>query len=498
MAKKQPVAKPSQTNKLRIRMYCQGLGDCFLLTFPRTGSGRKEFHVLIDCGVIVGQPDGPAKIRQVAAHLAETTNAHIDVLAVTHEHWDHLSGFVDAKEDFEKIKFDQVWLSWMENPEEPVAVTLQAERDAKKQKLAMALDRDQIRLGVEGKQPDAERFAGLAVFFGLEPGTAVKSMSDDGEGMDRGRTGAALNFVNQTTDDRWFLEPGSEPFTIDGLKGIEFFVLGPPLDDKAIKKDKPTKKGDEVFRDAHAASEHGLEALAALDLPDDADQADGAHLPFASQYGVSLEQALDDPFYRQMYDDGTDEPHPAEWQRIDDLWMFSASEFALQLDADTNNTSLVMAIRLPSDKVLLFPGDAQVGNWESWHSRKYKWGAQDVEAQHLLQKTIVYKVGHHGSHNATLRDKGLMMMDDPDLTALLPVDEKVAHEKKHWNDMPFSPMLKEPKSRTQGRILRPDHDLKHSDTDPADKSVVSWVASEETVVGMPNRSLYLDYFVPLK
>lgn len=487
--------KASSKPTMRIRMYCQGLGDCFLLTIPRHGTARKDYHILIDCGVIVGQPQGPDKINQVVTHLAKTTNGHIDVLAVTHEHWDHISGFHDAQKAFQdKIKVDQVWLSWMESDEEPMAVKLQQERDAKKRKLAIALDRPQTSLALGLKSKSAERLVGLAGFFGLEPGTAVQSLGLDGDEQDRGKTGAAMSFVKELTSDLWYLEPGSDPFTIDGLKGLEFFVLGPPRNEASIKKDKPTKKGDEVFRDD---SSHGLDALSALDMPGDPDESSRRSLPFEAKYGVAFDQALNDPFFRKMYDDGTGADHPSDWRRIDNLWMLSAGEFALQLDSDTNNTSLVLAIRLPSDKVLLFPGDAQVGNWESWHSRNYRWGNQDVTAQHLLQQTVVYKVGHHGSHNATLRDKGLMMMDDPELTALLPVDEDVAHNKKHWDEMPFLPMLEELKTRTQGRILRPDHDLKHKATDPDDKSQITWQHSPEKVNGLPNRSLYLDYFVPL-
>ena len=39
---------------VRVRMYRQGLGDCFLLSFPRPGG---ESHVLIDCGVLDGTAD---------------------------------------------------------------------------------------------------------------------------------------------------------------------------------------------------------------------------------------------------------------------------------------------------------------------------------------------------------------------------------------------------------------------------------------------------------
>ena len=41
-------------------------------------------------------------------------------------------------------------------------------------------------------------------------------------------------------------------------------------------------------------------------------------------------------------------------------------EFALKIDNDVNNTSLALALELADKRVLLFPGDAQVGNWLSW------------------------------------------------------------------------------------------------------------------------------------
>jgi hypothetical protein len=43
--------------------------------------------------------------------------------------------------------------------------------------------------------------------------------------------------------------------------------------------------------------------------------------------------------------------------------------------------------------VLLFPGDAQWGTW--------KLNLDDPRRVELLGRTTFYKVGHHGSHNAT-------------------------------------------------------------------------------------------------
>src|SRR5262245_22775478 len=100
---------------VRIRMYRQGLGDCFLLTF---GPGD---HMLIDCGLLAGTPDGVNKINIVAKHVAEETKGRLRALVVTHEHWDHVSGFGDAREVFEKMKIDEVWVAWTEDPTQDIA-----------------------------------------------------------------------------------------------------------------------------------------------------------------------------------------------------------------------------------------------------------------------------------------------------------------------------------------------------------------------------------------
>ena len=100
--------------------------------------------------------------------------------------------------------------------------------------------------------------------------------------------------------------------------------------------------------------------------------------------------------------------------------------------------------------MLLFAADAQVGNWLSWHEVSWP-GASKVTAKDLLARTVLYKVGHHGSHNATLKDLGLELMTSGDLQALIPVDRKMA-AKKHW-DMPYPPLWKRLKEKTRGRVV---------------------------------------------
>src|SRR5262245_9200564 len=90
--------KPPQTDaagagataipKGRVRMFRQGLGDCFLLTFDVGGAER---NMLIDCGTL-GNKNTDVKIDDIAAHVKETIGAaKLDVVIATHEHQDHLS-----------------------------------------------------------------------------------------------------------------------------------------------------------------------------------------------------------------------------------------------------------------------------------------------------------------------------------------------------------------------------------------------------------------------
>jgi beta-lactamase superfamily II metal-dependent hydrolase len=145
------------------------------------------------------------------------------------------------------------------------------------------------------------------------------------------------------------------------------------------------------------------------------------------------------------------------WRTIDDDWLEQAEALALYLDTYTNNSSLVLAIELvESGKVLLFAADAQTGNWLSWP--KVKWEKAGVRTDDLLARTVLYKVGHHGSHNSTLKD-AFEKMIHPDLVALIPVHKKDPNiaKPKGWK-MPASNLFQRLRERTSGRVLRMDGD----------------------------------------
>ena len=91
-----------------VRMYRQGLGDCFLLAFPTDQPGA-AFYLLIDCGVILGTEAPEPIMRAVAEDIREATGGDIHLLVATHEHWDHLSGFIQAGETFRQMRVHNLW-----------------------------------------------------------------------------------------------------------------------------------------------------------------------------------------------------------------------------------------------------------------------------------------------------------------------------------------------------------------------------------------------------
>ena len=97
------------------------LGDCFMVTFtaaPREpGPGALSSRMLIDCGSFRNSGVSTARLDKIATAIAkELAGAPIDVVVGTHQHNDHLSGFVHCEQAFRTIGVEQVWLSWLDNP----------------------------------------------------------------------------------------------------------------------------------------------------------------------------------------------------------------------------------------------------------------------------------------------------------------------------------------------------------------------------------------------
>jgi hypothetical protein len=99
-------------------------------------------------------------------------------------------------------------------------------------------------------------------------------------------------------------------------------------------------------------------------------------------------------------------------------------------------------------------------------------------------------VSHHGSHNATLKDKGLELMTHPDLMAMIPEKEK------SYNGILHKPLLKRLKERCKGRVLvsadvkfPPEKLVKNR---PPELSAAEWKSFKKNLAVTP---LYVEYTV---
>ena len=148
-------------------MYRQGLGDCFLISVLQPP--KQDFHLMIDCGVILGTRDASAKLQAVIADIIRTTDGKVDVLAVTHEHYDHVAGFVLADDLFaapgdradpKKLAVEEVWFAWTEDPKDPLARKLRKSRADKIAALSAMVQR-MHGIGATGRLPEAVELAAV-------------------------------------------------------------------------------------------------------------------------------------------------------------------------------------------------------------------------------------------------------------------------------------------------------------------------------------------------
>lgn len=422
------VAKPLDTApadfRVRIRMYRQGLGDCLLLSFR--GRDKQLVHFMIDCGVVLGTSNPKPVMTMVAQDIQEATGGKVDVLAITHEHWDHLSGFdtSQAKAAFEQIKFENLWLAWTEDATNDLANALRDERERKKA-AARAIKEKAAKLK---RTEQVERINGLLGFFGAAAGDS--GVGDEDVEEEGGGTAGALNYLKRRRKAT-IIPTGGKPLVIPGVDNVRVYVLGPPANRADLNKTNPGKgQGYELMSGG---------SLGLADALIDACEGEEKSQPFEPRFRRELSKMPAGHPYRLPQN---------TWRNIDYDWLAVGERLALQLDSATNNTSLVLAFEfIDSRDVLLFVGDAQAGNWRSWDALNFEvkdadGGKQTVMTADLLARTIFYKVGHHGSHNATLKEKGLERMTSDQLAAFIPVDVTVAHDVKGWKRMPLPSITK--------------------------------------------------------
>lgn len=448
-------------------MYRQGLGDAFLIRIPKTGGGN--FHILIDCGVFIASTNQSANMRAIAENVKTETGAKVDLLVATHQHWDHLSGFQQAREIWDTIAIEELWLGWTEEPGNPVADELRGERTRLRIAARAAVAEMTARGANASLREGIEQVLG---FFGEAPAAGAK----------RDGTDDALDYLKSRAATVRYGHPTDAPRELPGVSGLRTYVLGPPENATLVRQSEVSSSRDEIYN---------LTLTAALD-PTAPDRS----TPFDAQHRLSTAQAKAQPFFRDHY--GFSAGAKEAWRRIEDDWLDTAGELALKLDSDTNNTSLVLAFECTSaGEVLLFAADAQVGNWLSWSDCKWtvpgpRATTRTVTGPDLLKRTVLYKVGHHGSENATLRAKGLELMTSDQLVAMITIGRKKA-DAQGWA-MPYEPMFKELKKKTRGRILIADDGLPAA----ADLAGLSAAARKRFQDAVKVAPLWIDYTITPK
>jgi hypothetical protein len=363
-------------------MYQVGFGDCFLLSFyyrRALGDGRKERHVLIDFGSTHSPARAKALLPQAAQLIEQHTNGRLDVIVATHRHKDHIDGFGDAATAaiINKLQPGLVVRPWTDDPKLPA--------DAAEPGLA----------------PTARFATGLATAqdFSAKVAAMVGSAR---AGSLRGELAAmALDQVpNQAALDQlvaWadagagvYVRAGSKSRIEEFVPGISVRVLGPPT-----ARDAP-----EMTSQRASDPEYWMAQLRAL--------AGDAPLP----------EAVDDPGLAVTA--ARVKPGPVAWlvDRLERQQAESLLRIVRTVDDALNNTSIILLIDV-GDRRLLFPGDAQIENW-SWALKN---APDSTRICKLLESVDLYKVGHHGSRNATPRSLFRLWGEEPDparpMTALM-------------------------------------------------------------------------------
>lgn len=382
----------SHPTSVTVRMYNVGFGDCFLLTVAR---GDGPWRMLIDCGThpsSTGSRNAADAAEQILEDLTvDGAEPRIDVVAATHRHRDHVSGF-EKREIWDQIDVGQVWLPWTEDPKDRRA------RDILERMSGIALALDAAR--------------------GLMPSSPVLSLSmaliENSLRNEKPMETLHEGFAGRPT--RHFLSAGFETTALVPT-GVGVHVLGPSRDESVIRTMDPPKEESWMH------------------LAENEPAADDSRPAFDPDWAISWEDFHATEEFIHLRPGGN---VVGAIRRVaaDDL-LYAASS----LEKSVNGTSLVLAFEI-GDLVLLFPGDAQWGTWEAI--------LKHADWRGLIGRARFYKIGHHGSHNATPRT----FVDDvlpPEIWAALPFAPV-----EIWPRIPHPELLAAMKERGV-EVLRSDH-----------------------------------------
>lgn len=361
MAKKKTTkhsTRQNRPNKVSVTMYDVGFGDCFLLTFYYRKN--KKRHVLIDCG---STSKKKSHLTRVVDEIVKDCEGHVEAVVATHRHKDHISvfGLKGLGKKLESLKPNIVIQPWTEHPkaeeaalEAPTVFTSGAAKHMMglevAQKFAMYLTEHANRILAA---------AGPRVRGNL---TRIASLSIPNK--------KAILCLTGMSKKRAYVYAGGPSGLEKLLPGVRVTVLGPP-----------TLKQSETIRKQKQWDEAEFWKLY-------------SRLSVASQSNVATARGHSIIFPDAKTDSIAKAPSYVKWvtRELDDAQLHNAQRIVRALDDAINNTSVILLFEI-GNKKLLFSGDAQLENWQ--------YALDDRTFKARLRQTSLYKVGHHGSTNAT-------------------------------------------------------------------------------------------------
>lgn len=373
-------ASTKQPTKLSIRSYQVGFGDCFLVTFhyPVKSDGTPDDrHVLIDFGS-TGKPASARSLADIAHQISADCGGKLTAIVATHRHADHISGFAtntagDAPGDvIRKLKPDLVMQPWTEHPDADKEATSLANT---RMTPDTAFGPARFVAGLNGMHAVAQSIQDEVKRLGPSLSKSVSAqLSFLGEANLKNLP-AVKNLMAMGKTANADGKPGAEYLCYGDkthlqklLPGVKVHVLGPPTPKQYPEVAKQRSKDASEFWQIMGVSSANMSGAALNPFPD------------APSFPV------------------TKPPLSARWLigRIRALHGAQRLGLVRALDDAMNNTSLILLFEV-GGKRFLFPGDAQLENW----SYALKDAPEADDNQKLLAGTDFYKVGHHGSLNAT-------------------------------------------------------------------------------------------------
>jgi len=302
-------------------------------------------------------------MTRIAADIKEQCGGKLHAVVATHRHKDHISGFATAKNGkasgdiIRSCSPDVVIQPWTEDPKAATDATRATQTSVSTSKSAKGLVASLSNMQtVSGAMLTEAKRMSSSLGLGLQKQLAF--IGDD----NLSNLSAVQNLMTMGKKN-YYVNFGSKSGLETILPGVKIHVLGPPTIDQSDKIKKQRSTDANEFWKLQAAAGNHVAAASKL-------------FPHARVYR------------------GSSIPQYARWflPRAQKIRGDQMLELVRILDTAMNNTSVILLFEVGGKK-LLFPGDAQIENWSFALSKP--------ECQKLLADVDLYKVGHHGSLNAT-------------------------------------------------------------------------------------------------